>query len=105
MQECELGSPEARTLMTALPTPLPSLPTSTIENPPTAERPSLSTPNATVVGPQPVPYRFGKQLLYLRDCLEWLKTAEHESVHAVVTDPPYGLREYEAAEQEKMRSG
>ena len=50
-------------------------------------------------------HEFGRQKLYLADCLDWLHDAEANSVHAVVTDPPYGLREYEAAEQKKMRSG
>lgn len=51
------------------------------------------------------PYRFGRQTLYLADCREWLRTAEHESIHAVVTDPPYGLHEYKTAELAKMRNG
>ena len=28
------------------------------------------------------------------DCMEWLKQQERNSIHAVVTDPPYGLVEY-----------
>lgn len=38
------------------------------------------------------------------DALEWLADREPESLHAVVTDPPYGLREYDSVEQEKMRA-
>lgn len=53
----------------------------------------------------PTLYKFGRQTLYLSDCLDWLNQAAPNSVHAVVTDPPYGLREYEAAEQKKMRAG
>jgi len=30
--------------------------------------------------------------LHLGDCLEVLKTLENNSIHAVVTDPPYGLK-------------
>ena len=48
---------------------------------------------------------FGRQQLYLADCIDWLSTAPHHSIHAVVTDPPYGLREYDALEQQKMRAG
>jgi site-specific DNA-methyltransferase (adenine-specific) len=39
------------------------------------------------------------------DCIEWLKAAPERSVHAVVTDPPYGLVEYTDTEQRKLRSG
>ena len=39
------------------------------------------------------------------DCVEWLKQHERASVHAVVTDPPYGLVEYSSKEQEKLRNG
>lgn len=39
------------------------------------------------------------------DCLEWLREREPESIHAVVTDPPYGLVEYSAKEQSKLRAG
>ena len=39
------------------------------------------------------------------DAFRWLKDAEPCSVHAVVTDPPYGLVEYSAAQLEKRRNG
>jgi len=39
------------------------------------------------------------------DAFEWLERAAPCSVHAVVTDPPYGLREYKEQELEKMRNG
>ncbi len=39
------------------------------------------------------------------DCLEWLREREPASIHAVVTDPPYGLVEYSAKEQSKLRAG
>ena len=39
------------------------------------------------------------------DCLEWLKQRSPNSIHAVVTDPPYGLVEYSAKEQTKLRAG
>ena len=37
--------------------------------------------------------------------MEWLKHQERTSIHAVVTDPPYGLVEYSSKEQEKLRNG
>jgi DNA modification methylase len=47
----------------------------------------------------------GRQRLYLADCLAWLSRAAPGSVCAVVTDPPYGLLEYDAFQQAKLRSG
>jgi DNA modification methylase len=49
--------------------------------------------------------RCGDATLYHADCLEWLASQEPHSFHAVVTDPPYGLVEYTAKEQQKLRSG
>jgi len=43
--------------------------------------------------------------LFQADCFDWLEQRESESVHAVVTDPPYGLLEYSAKEQGKLRNG
>jgi site-specific DNA-methyltransferase (adenine-specific) len=39
------------------------------------------------------------------DALTWLAAREPNSLHAVVTDPPYGLVEYKPKELEKMRAG
>lgn len=39
------------------------------------------------------------------DALDWLSTAKPNSVHAVVTDPPYGLVEYEPNELAKLKKG
>ena len=39
------------------------------------------------------------------DCFDWLRSCEAHSVHAVVTDPPYGLLEYTESEQAKLRRG
>ncbi|MGH7930980.1 MAG: DNA methyltransferase, partial [Candidatus Binatia bacterium] len=47
----------------------------------------------------------GKTTIYQCDCLDWLREQPHRSVHAVVTDPPYGLFEYSVEQQEKLRSG
>lgn len=43
--------------------------------------------------------------LHLGDCLEWLDSQPPGSIHAIVTDPPYGLKEYTPKEQEKLRKG
>ncbi len=50
-------------------------------------------------------FRHGRALILLTDCLEWLKCREPHSIQAVVTDPPYGLVEYSAKEQAKLRNG
>ena len=39
------------------------------------------------------------------DAFEWLESAASESIHAVVTDPPYGLVEYRADQLDKRRDG
>jgi DNA modification methylase len=39
------------------------------------------------------------------DAFEWLAAAPDASIHAVVTDPPYGLVEYSATEVRKLRAG
>lgn len=43
--------------------------------------------------------------LYLADCLAWLDQRSPNSIHAIVTDPPYGLKEYTAEEKQKLRRG
>ena len=54
--------------------------------------------------PHPV-VQTGNAELHHADCFEWLAQRETASIHAVVTDPPYGLVEYSAKEQAKLRSG
>ncbi|HEX4986114.1 MAG TPA: DNA methyltransferase [Burkholderiales bacterium] len=39
------------------------------------------------------------------DCFAWLDRREPGSIHAVVTDPPYGLKEYTPEEKSKLRLG
>lgn len=46
-----------------------------------------------------------KHEIHLADSFVWLKNREAQSVHAIVTDPPYGLKEYSDAEKKKLRSG
>lgn len=43
--------------------------------------------------------------LHLADCLAWMDEQQTNSVHAIVTDPPYGLKEYIASEKHKLRRG
>lgn len=39
------------------------------------------------------------------DGLAWMDRRGENSIHAIVTDPPYGLKEYSTTEKEKLRSG
>lgn len=43
--------------------------------------------------------------LYLADALQWMTHRDENSVHAIVTDPPYGLIEYESGDLDKLRKG
>ena len=43
--------------------------------------------------------------LHLGDALDWLRKAEAQSIHAVVTDPPFGLVEYSPEHLNKRRNG
>jgi DNA modification methylase len=50
-------------------------------------------------------FTHGRARLVHRDCNAWLADQAPSSIHAVVTDPPYGLVEYSDVEQDKMRQG
>jgi DNA modification methylase len=50
-------------------------------------------------------YSFGRSRLFEADCIGWLQQQPENSIHAVVTDPPYGLVEYTSTQQEKLRIG
>lgn len=50
-------------------------------------------------------FRTGGAMLVEADCFDWLDGREAASIHAVVTDPPYGLVEYSENEQAKLRAG
>jgi DNA modification methylase len=43
--------------------------------------------------------------LVLADCLDWLDRQAPNTIHAIVTDPPYGLKEYSPHEKAKLRNG
>jgi site-specific DNA-methyltransferase (adenine-specific) len=65
--------------------------------------PAHATPDARA--DEPVQFRFGRASLFLDDCNAWLDRQPSNSIHAVVTDPPYGLIEYSDIEQAKLRKG
>ena len=50
-------------------------------------------------------YTHGNATLYQADSFQWMASREPNSIHAVVTDPPYGLVEYSEKEQLKLLNG
>jgi len=48
---------------------------------------------------------YGRTELVLTDAFRWLSHARANSIHAVVTDPPYGGIEYSPKQLEKLRRG
>ena len=66
-------------------------------------------PDLPLNGPEPAPaapsepFRFGRSTLFHSEALHWLDTQPPRSIHAVVTDPPYGLHEYSPEQQRKLR--
>ena len=47
----------------------------------------------------------GRSLIIKADCFEWLERIPKDSIHAVVTDPPYGVKEYEIDQIKKRENG
>ena len=50
-------------------------------------------------------FEFGNAKLLHADCIDWLSGEKPNSIHAVVTDPPYGLFEYSDEQKKKLRNG
>lgn len=50
-------------------------------------------------------YAYASVELYQADCFEWLRHRESDSIHAIVTDPPYGMIEFEDAHLVKRKQG
>jgi DNA modification methylase len=51
------------------------------------------------------PDALGKYQIFNINSFQWLEEAPENSVHAVVTDPPYGVVEYTPDQLKKLRSG
>jgi site-specific DNA-methyltransferase (adenine-specific) len=47
----------------------------------------------------------GQSLILHADCFEWLGRIPENSLHAVITDPPYGVKEYNFDQIEKRANG
>jgi len=50
------------------------------------------------------PVFIGTSTLLHADCFDWLEQRNDNTIHAVVTDPPYGLHEYTSEQQMKLRN-
>jgi DNA modification methylase len=47
---------------------------------------------------------FGRATIFHSDCMNWLNRQQPNTIHAVVTDPPYGLFEYTPEQQDTLRN-
>lgn len=43
--------------------------------------------------------------IFNEDCFEWMGKQSENTITAIVTDPPYGVKEYTSKELAKKRSG
>lgn len=50
-------------------------------------------------------HRIGDSLAIHANCLEWLTRLPENCFHSVVTDPPYGIKEYDADQLAKRTNG
>lgn len=61
-----------------------------------------------ILSPLTLDYRaevVGRSWILHADCFEWLGRIPPNTLHAVVTDPPYGVKEYEFDQIEKRANG
>jgi len=49
--------------------------------------------------------KIGKAIIVHADCLEWLGRIPSASLHGIVSDPPYGVKEYQFDQIEKRANG
>lgn len=49
--------------------------------------------------------QFGSSLLVHADCFEWMGSIPENSIHAIITDPPYGVKEYDLDQLTKRANG
>lgn len=47
----------------------------------------------------------GRSRIVHADCFEWLSRIPENSLHAIVTDPPYGVKEFEDEQLAKRKAG
>lgn len=62
----------------------------------------------STLAPFQLDYQFnqmGDSLIVHADCFEWMGRIPADSFHAIVTDPPYGVKEYDFEQIEKRANG
>lgn len=72
--------------------------------------PDLALPADPEPGIEPLTLGFKSQAvggsrIVHADCFAWFASVDERSIHAVVTDPPYGVKEYESCQLEKRAVG
>lgn len=70
----------------------------------------ITLPSRTIKAAESYPqyyrrFSFGSAEVFEADCMDWLRQQQSNTIHGVVTDPPYGLFEYTEEQQKKMRNG
>ncbi|WP_133698591.1 DNA-methyltransferase [Chromohalobacter marismortui] len=50
-------------------------------------------------------HSYRSSLLIHADCMEWLGRCPENSIHSIVTDPPYGVKEYDFDQIKKRENG
>ncbi|MXZ85381.1 MAG: site-specific DNA-methyltransferase [Acidimicrobiia bacterium] len=88
--------------------PFAATSTSTQGQPSSSGECSVASINSAEAAFSPVwtpAYQVGRASLFHGDCLDWLADQPANSIHGVVTDPPYGLVEYQPEQQRKLRRG
>ncbi len=70
--------------------------------------PKIAGPNPDLLSGLALDYTsqsIGRSRIVHADCLEWLGRIPENSLHAIVTDPPFGVREYHFDQIEKRANG
>lgn len=49
--------------------------------------------------------KIGKSIVINADCFKWMEVMPEDSIHSIVTDPPFGVKEYEPDQLEKRKNG
>ena len=60
---------------------------------------------AAVLWPKSGPAKMPRYSLYRADCLEWMAEQPQNSIQGIVTDPPYGAREYSDSSKRVLERG
>ena len=50
-------------------------------------------------------HAFTNSIVIHADCFAWMREAPSDGIHAIVTDPPYGVKEYDPEQLEKRAKG